>query len=239
VTYISKKFTLIELLVVVAIIGILATLLLPALAKAREMGKRAVCKSNLRQVLLANVIYSDDSDGQMVPGNALIHRGLGNDAVYFAWWGGVYLGHGLLIKYEVITDPDLFYCPSWTHEYVARGKLRSDGNVGGWPTENQTVVPNNATLSNYGYRSMLVEGTVSDYRVPSAGEDDSSTAILTDHFVKQYGKFAHMQEGYNAVYFDGHAKFVYDKAKVLSGSWVAAHEWEKQNPIWSNYFDEE
>ena len=47
----KKKFTLIELLVVVAIIGILASLILPTLGKAREQSKKALCKSNLKKVL--------------------------------------------------------------------------------------------------------------------------------------------------------------------------------------------
>ncbi len=53
----SKRFTLIELLVVVAIIGILASLLLPSLSRAREAGKRAVCASNLKQVGAAMAMY--------------------------------------------------------------------------------------------------------------------------------------------------------------------------------------
>jgi prepilin-type N-terminal cleavage/methylation domain-containing protein len=58
----SKRFTLIELLVVVAIIGILVSLLLPALGKAREKTRIAVCKSNQRQIAFALIIYTDDND---------------------------------------------------------------------------------------------------------------------------------------------------------------------------------
>lgn len=64
-----KKFTLIELLVVVAIIGILTSFLLPSLEKARYEAKNAVCKSNLRQVSTGHVLYAQDNNSDMLPGN--------------------------------------------------------------------------------------------------------------------------------------------------------------------------
>ena len=63
----AEAFTLIELLVVIAIIAILAAMLLPALAKAKEAGKRISCLGNLRQISLSSQMYVDDFHGYYPP----------------------------------------------------------------------------------------------------------------------------------------------------------------------------
>jgi prepilin-type N-terminal cleavage/methylation domain-containing protein/prepilin-type processing-associated H-X9-DG protein len=89
-----RGFTLIELLVVVAIIAVLVAILLPALSKAREMAKSAVCLSNLRQSFTGNQFYADDNKGVIL-------------VMSDVSWGQS------LIKGKYLTVPKALYCPAW------------------------------------------------------------------------------------------------------------------------------
>ena len=60
-------YTLVELLVVVAIIGILASILLPGLVRAREAARRVSCANNLRQLGMALRMYADEDNGRYPP----------------------------------------------------------------------------------------------------------------------------------------------------------------------------
>lgn len=102
-----RAFTLIELLVVIAIIGILAALLVPALGKAKENGKRIACMSNLRQVNLAIRLYADDSADSLpvLPDPNPYPNGIG--AFYKQLVKG-YLG----LKGPASPEEKVFICPS-------------------------------------------------------------------------------------------------------------------------------
>lgn len=75
-----KAFTLIELLVVISIISMLTAILIPVLARARSNTQTLVCKSNIRQLMIANIGYATENDGFYVPAasdmwnNAGLHR---------------------------------------------------------------------------------------------------------------------------------------------------------------------
>src|SRR5437667_670793 len=101
-------FTLIELLVVIAIIAILAAMLLPALATAKEKARRVKCISNLHQIAAAMFVYGGDNQDTLIPSDAV----MGHD-IWFAY-GPVNLGHLVEQKYLPLppNNNHVFYCPS-------------------------------------------------------------------------------------------------------------------------------
>ncbi len=103
-------FTLIELLVVIAIIGILAAILLPALARARESARRASCANNLKQWGLVFKMYTGESKGGMFPFHELDTGAEWNENA--ALWVQSAGPCGALIYPEYLTDYKIAKCPS-------------------------------------------------------------------------------------------------------------------------------
>ncbi|MCX7689166.1 MAG: DUF1559 domain-containing protein, partial [Fimbriimonadales bacterium] len=75
----KSGFTLIELLVVIAIIAILAAILFPVFAQARESARQNTCLSNLKQLILTGLMYANDYDERFMPVGAAIEPGTVQD----------------------------------------------------------------------------------------------------------------------------------------------------------------
>jgi len=115
-----KGFTLIELLVVIAIIAILAAILFPVFARAREKARTTSCQSNVRQLSTAFAMYRSDNDGSMPMDNYQI----ANANIYMRWIHSIY---------QYVNNDQVYQCPSnptdtntaWTPPYQTRSPYSS------------------------------------------------------------------------------------------------------------------
>jgi len=98
---VRRGFTLIELLVVIAIIAILAAILFPVFARAREKARQASCSSNLKQLMLGILMYSQDYDEKFP--TYLWGEGHAGNPNSCTWWAG---------SYPYVKNLQIFACPS-------------------------------------------------------------------------------------------------------------------------------
>lgn len=134
-----RTFTLIELLVVIAIIAVLASLLLPALHKARHMAKKAVCINRVKQTTLATFLYESDC-GELPWVD--VGQGYGqmfNNDTKTRWQGWIFrypnhpMGIGLLYRNGYLDDPDITRCPLRSPD-TPRYRGVADYALGYWQT---------------------------------------------------------------------------------------------------------
>ena len=106
-----RAFTLIELLVVIAIIALLVSILLPSLSRAKELAKRSVCSSGLRNIGTAMVMYAEDNE-EKYPPYTTTHWPNGDFSYDIGDPGNMYSPGFLVLEPNYVSASSVFFCPS-------------------------------------------------------------------------------------------------------------------------------
>ena len=253
----SKGFTLIELLVVIAVIALLMAVVMPALQKAKELGRRILCTNNMRTFATANAMYSEQWDGAYVP----LYDSLKSTSSYhwtrnqsFIDLVGASDMEQNVAGYEL---PKEFYCPSdkivrddslpWN---TVSGQVRmSYGmNMTDWTelwNSSETKIYLGYKISNLKLPGQRIAWTDSnDWWVDYYGADyKKGWDVLGQAFILDYKDinvhgpviYRH-SEGACFAFYDGHAEWLRKEncVQYQPGAEKLEPSTDKPTPMWSN-----
>ncbi len=216
----SASFTLIELLVVIAIIAILASMLLPALSRAKEQSRRITCLGNVKQLAFSSISYVEDSDSYMYPaGYVNAAHSIKKDTAPFQH------GMGLLVTSNYLANGSVFYCisaegdprgTSWYYPlYSSYEGFQQCFNA-------TSGVNNGPVVARYTYNSIWLDGTATyrnwflggspDTPWKVGSKADASLPLIADMWMNaSSGNKTTVNHSWKSVsvgYIDGHVKLL-------------------------------
>jgi len=228
----AKGFTLIELLVVIAIISILAAILFPVFARARENARRASCMSNLKQMGIATMMYTQDYD-ERYPQSLFASAQIPPDGI--SWNDGYWYWPQMLYPYHKSTR--VFYCPSSNESDLTYPSIRNYGAnttvisypISATPTSLSSIqtpastymiMDSGAIRINAEYAKVLASN---NYYLPGAGSAGNPCTTTVTNAKSDCESGRHF-EGVNVAFADGHVKWLkstvlYQEAKKSNGAW--------------------